>query len=262
MTFDKQTCLGNIRHLAKEKGINIGELETGAGVSPGYLSRIGKEDNKSSPSIEVLVSMAEKLGISLDTLISVNITDLSPTDKYIVSFLEKLKRDTHSGTLEWNRESADYLNRMESDCNGYVEHPLFNLETFYEEGEGDYPDQVTRVVMLSHAFECHTYIDGDCFNLKLKNGASLYFMKICKSVFHKNDPDTHSKELWMCQPGNSPQFLCSTLNNPALRYPLEQLHEAVTSYFRHPQIRHNVRSIIDAFMNDDWGDDDDPQLPF
>ena len=43
--FNKQLMLDNISFLLKESEKKIGELESEAGVSAGYISRISKEGN-------------------------------------------------------------------------------------------------------------------------------------------------------------------------------------------------------------------------
>lgn len=128
--FNKHRCLENIRFLLKEKtDIKIGQIEKEASVSPGYMSRLEKDGNTSEPSMEFIVSAAKLLKISIDSLISVDFTGLTPTEQYLVNFFDKLKDDTLKDRLDWNIETASSLNRMESDMNGYVDHPLFNYES-------------------------------------------------------------------------------------------------------------------------------------
>lgn len=79
--------------------------------------------------------------------------------------------------------------------NGYVEHPLFSYETFMEQGEDEYPEEVSRVVFISHAFDVHTYITDDCFSLRLKNGAILYLMNFSKSIHRVNDLNAYAREI-------------------------------------------------------------------
>jgi len=263
ITFDKKRCLANIYFLAKEKNIKIGDLESAAGVSAGYLSRINKDDNETNPSIDFIVRVADALNTSIDTLINIELTGLTPTERYLISFIDKLKSDTSEDKLEWERSSADYLNRLETDCNGYVSHPLFSYETFYEKGEGDYPDQVSRVVFLSHTHDCHTAINDDCFSLKLKNGAVLYLMDICKSVFYKNESGIYARELWMHKPGVGAQFLCSNMDMSPLSSLVDELYLIVKEFSKHPKIKKGLQDIIDAFMVDDFADDSDfGDLPF
>ncbi|MDY4784091.1 helix-turn-helix transcriptional regulator [Pygmaiobacter massiliensis] len=259
--FNKKIMFDNISFMLKEFGKKIGELEAEAGVSPGYISRASK-DGSAKPGIDFVVKAAEALGTSIDTLISVDMTSLTPTELYLLSFLEKLRKDTTSDKLEWNRESADFLNRQESDINGYVNHPLFSYETFFEEGETEYPDEVSRVVMISHAFDCHTHIAGDCFNLRMKNGAMLYFMNISKSVYRMDDKDAHAKEIWIYNPGSGTQFLCSNYKNSIFGALIDDLYMVVAEACKRPKIKPDLRYVIDSFMKDDLSDDEDGALPF
>lgn len=123
--------------------------------------------------MEFIVSAAKLLKVSIDTLITVDLTGLTPTEQYIVEFFDKLEADTLQDKLDWNIESAFNLNRIDTDIDGFEiygqrNHPLFTEETFYEETDFEYPQEVTRVVFNSKAFGPHTHIAGDCFNLRLK----------------------------------------------------------------------------------------------
>lgn len=260
--FNKQLMLDNIYFMLKEFGKKIGELEAEAGVSPGYISRTSKDD-KAKPGIDFIVKVAEALNTSVDTLLNIDLSGLTPTERYLISFIEKLKRDTADDKLEWIRSSADSLNRMECDMNGYVEHPLFSYETFMEQGEGDYPEEVSRVVFISHAFDVHTYITDDCFSLRLKNGAILYLMDFSKSIHRVNDLDAYAREIWMYKPQVGAQYMCSNRDNSPLAALVDDLYTVVKEFSKHPKIKKGLQEAIDAFMRDDLEDDDDNgELPF
>lgn len=259
--FNKQLMLDNISFMLKEFGKKIGELEAEAGVSPGYISRTTKDGN-AKPGIDFIIKAAEALNTSVDTLLNIDLSGLTPTERYLISFIEKLKRDTADDKLEWVRFSADSLNRMDCDMNGYVEHPLFSYETFYEEGEGDYPEEVSRVVFMSHAFDVHTSIKDDCFSLRLKNGAILYLMDFSKSVYRINDPAAFGREIWMYKPAVGAQFMCSNRDNSPLSALVDDLYTVVKEFSKHPKIKKGLQEAIDAFMHDDLEDDDDGELPF
>lgn len=258
--FNKQLMIDNISFLLKEFGKKIGELETEAGVSLGYISRISKEGN-TKPGIEFIMKVADSLNTSIDTLLNVDLSEMTPTERYLVSFLEKLNKDTLDDKLDWNRESADRLNRAETDINGIPDHPLLSYETFYEEGECEYPDEVSRVVFVSNTFDCRTYISGDCFNLRLKNGSILYLMNISKSVYTINDSDAFAKEIWMYTPGTGANFLCSNRDTSPLAALVDNLYATVSERMKHPRIKQELQYVIDAFMKDDVSDDDEA-LPF
>lgn len=259
--FNKKRMFDNISFMITEFGRKIGELETSVGVSPGYISRTSKEENV-KPGIDFIVNVANALDISIDTLLNVNMTELTPTEQYLVSFIEKLKKDTIDDKLIWNIESADSLNRQESDLNGYVEHPLFNYETFFEESETEYPEQVSEIVMTSNSFGCHTYITGDCFNIVMKNRTVLYLMNISKRVHNTNDLSAFAKEIWMYNPRIGSKFLCSNKSSSELSKMVSDLYEIVAECSKHPKINTELRYIIDSFMNDDNEDDEGESIQF
>lgn len=261
--FNKKILFDNIAFLVKEQGKKIGEVETAAGVSPGYISRSSK-DGGAKPGIDFIVNIAEELGVSIDTLLKFDLTALSPTEQYLISFLDRLDSQTAKGELDWKRESAGMLNRLEADPYEGTGHPLFFRQTFMEPTDCEYPQEVTRVVFDSNSFDCNTYINGDCFILHMKNDTALYVMNISKAVSKKSDPASQAIELWLVPERSSNQFLCSTLSNAVLAPVIVKVYDAIIEYYKHPQISSDIRTVIDAFMKGDLGqfDDDDGQLPF
>lgn len=261
--FNKTLCFSNIRELLRQNSdVKIGQIEKEAGIRFGYMSRLEKEGNTAEPSMEFIVTAAKLLKVSIDTLISVDLTGLTPTEQYIVSFFDKLKSDTLKDKLDWNRETAFNLNRMESDINGWVYHPLFAEETFYEETECEYPEEVTRIVFNSKTFGPRTYICGDCFNLRLKNGTTLYLMDIEKSVHRTGDASAFAKEAWMSVPHKGCQLLVASQDDTPVAPLLEVLFSTVKERMEHPKVNNDVMYAIDSFMKDDIEDDDTDECPF
>lgn len=247
--FDKSILLDNIPYLLTESDSRIGTLESATGVSVGYVSRISKDD-KVKPGIDFIYNAAKYFNVSIDTLLDVKLGELTPTERYLVSFLEKLNKDTLDDKLDWEVESADSLNRIETDMNGYVEHPLFSFETFYEESETEYPDEVSRVVFTSKSFDCRTAIAGDCFNLRMKNNAILYVMNISKSVYRLKDKDAFAKEIWMYVPDVGKKFLCSNNPESSLAFFVDNLYSTLSERMRHPKIKDEMKHIIDLYMEE------------
>ena len=260
--FNKTLCFSNIRELLRQNpDVKIGQIEKEAGIRLGYMSRLEKDGNTSEPSMEFVVTAAKLLKVCVDTLISVDLTGLTPTEQYITSFFDKLKEDTLKDRLDWNRETAFNLNRMEPDMNGFVYHPLFAEETFYEETDCEYPQEVTRIVFNSKTFGPKTYIAGDCFNLRLKNGTTLYLMDIEKSVHKVGDSSAAAKEAWMYVPSKGSQLLVASQDDTPVAPFLELLFSTVKERMEHPKVNNDVMYAIDAFMKDDISDDMD-EMPF
>lgn len=140
-------------------------------------------------------------------------------------------------------------------------HPLFAEETFYEETDCEYPQEVTRIVFNSKTFGPKTYIAGDCFNLRLKNGTTLYLMDIEKSVHKVGDSSTAAKEAWMYVPSKGSQLLVASQDDTPVAPFLELLFSTVKERMEHPKVNNDVMYAIDAFMKDDIADDMD-EMPF
>ena len=267
--FNKERFFSNVSYMLEQLGMKIGEFEAAAGVHAGYISRTVK-DEKSKPGIDFVVKAAQVLQTSMDGLLTVDLSELTATEKYLQNFLEKAKQDTIDGKLDWNRETAHSLGQLKVGNNGSVDHPLFKHLTVREENECDDVEEVTGIVMVSHAFEEHTRINGDCFNLRLKNGVIFYLMNICKSVCSVADQEAYGKEVWMFQPDELPQFLCSSFKGDPLSASVELLYTTLVESFKHPHLKKGIQSAIDAFMNDDLEDDapdfqsmfDDEEIPF
>ena len=246
--FVKERLFSNLSHLIKLQGKKIGELESDAGVSAGYISRMNKEVN-SKPGIDFIVKAADQLNVSIDTLLGVDLTKLSRTEKYTFDFIEKLIRETEAESLRWEKEAASELNSIDSNGWSNMDYPLFSYETFYEETESDYPEQVSRFVFNSASYGFHTAINGDCYNLQMQYDTTLYLMNIVKSVHKINDANAYAKEIWLFKPSVGNQFLCSD-KNYNFKTIVDRLFDAVAVYLTHPQLKQDFRLAIDAFMQD------------
>ncbi len=262
--FNKQILFRNIRELLKKSEVKLGQIERDAGCQPGYMSRLEKAGNTTDPSIEFLVTASKALKVSTDLLINGVISTLTPTESYLISFLEKLIRDTRSDKLEWMRESPELLNSIEPEFGGAVWHPMFDFETYVKKGEDGTSYTCGGAFFLSDAYHHETIIHDNCYHLSLKNGAYLYLMDICKD--NKNPVEAPVvKEIWMTVPNKGNRFLCSDRFSGLFSDYIRNLYEAVEENSKHPKVGKDLQDIIDSFMRDDISDDPDgmpDELPF
>lgn len=262
--FDKTICFSNIRELLRTKtDVKIGQIEKEAGVSPGYMSRLEKEGSTAEPSVEFVVTAANLLDVSMDTLISINLMELTPTEQYISKFFDKLKSDTLEDKLDWVRETTLELSNIKSD-GGYIWHPLFSEEVLNAVSDDGCPQQELSIIFVSKTFGLNTKIAGDCFHLKMKNGTTLYLMDIEKRSHKPNDQKTKATEAWVYVPGKNSEPLVASHDDTPIASLVEVLFETVSERMKHPKINRDVQYAIDAFMKDDISDDtpDPDSLPF
>ncbi|MBO6202893.1 MAG: helix-turn-helix transcriptional regulator [Selenomonas sp.] len=259
--LDKELVFRNIYFLLKLLQMKVGEFESQTGVSSGYLARASKDD-RSKPGGDFLINAAKALKVNLGTLTSVDLSALRPEDEYFLKFMERIIEQTDSGHIDWEKESAFNLNSWRENDEGPVQHPLFSVETYYEETECEYPQQVTRTIMVSHSFKENTAINGDCFNFRMKNGITFYIMNLTKANYSLADHEREAKEVWIYKPHVGSKFICSTLEDGVLSSKAEEIYTSAMLEAKHVRLDADVRRSIDAFMEGDVSDDTDGEIPF
>lgn len=68
--FNKQLFIANVRYLAKQRKIKLGDIERASGTCVGYISRLDKLGNPNNPGIEYVATAAGMLGETIDDLMS------------------------------------------------------------------------------------------------------------------------------------------------------------------------------------------------
>lgn len=236
-------------------------METNVGVSTGYISRTSKESN-SKPGIDFILNVSNFLGVSMDTLINFDFSKATPTEEYLTSFLEKIKKDTTQGEIDWIKYTNEELNYEEPDINGYLSHPLMRYETFMDMGENDYPEEVTRNVMVSDTFGYHTVIAGNCYSLRMANGVTLHLMSICQSIHRVGDSEAYAKEAWMTSNGKI--NILATDRSEHLGYLIDGLYQSIEATAAYPKLDSNLKYAIDSYLENGINEADynENDLPF
>ena len=264
--LNRNIMLNNISYLIKERNIKTGDFEAAAGVSAGYFSRLNKEGSKATPSIEVLYEIAKELHVSIDTLVSVDLTALTASEIYMLDFLEKLLNKTSSFEMIWDKESDVYLRNLPLDENGDTIHPLFENRQLSQIGETGYPEPYWQVVYnsLFRPEEQMQSID-DGFKISIGKRTTLYLM--CVEVPSKDElPFGKTEfELYLVK-GYKAEPLCHSDSEREAPFNdiLNKLYRSAAESSKHIKIKDTVRSAIDAFMNNTEVDEDDldGELPF
>ena len=237
--FDKRRLLNNISYLIKEQKIKTGEFEKAVGVSPGYISRSIK-DELSKPGIDFVVNAANYLNVSIDTLFDVDLWSLTSTERYLVSFIEKLSKDTNEDKLFWEKETIQDL-QIDPYCVDI--HPLFVRSN--NRNDGYYSDN-SVCTFVSDSFRYDTSIGGDCFHLELSENNTCYVMNILDGdAFYDEE---HALELWLHDENGKNTFLCSDKNSSFTKS-IRHLYQNIVENNKHIKVDKEVKSIIDGFMN-------------
>lgn len=257
MGFDKKRCMSAIYAIAKEKGVKIGELEKEAGVSTGYLSKLNKGENTSSPSIELLVAVARVLGVTIDMLIYSEYDGLSANEKYVLKFLDKLVDDTLSGELQWEKETKKQLLNVDCGYDGgeaYAAHPLFDVKEVPIE-EGRY--RLEPCYCSSFFPDGETKIAGDGFRAGLGfSRADIYIMKVDNEESNM-EIGYDQFEIYLLKDGNIRPLCCNEFVCNEIARQIQNLYKVIVDADSNLGINDEVKGIIDLYMMDG-----DENLPF
>ena len=243
--FDKRICLENIRFLLSQKSVKLGEIEKEAKVSPGYLSRLEKEGNTTDPSVEFLVTAAEKLGILVDTLIKTKMVRLTATEEKIIQFLTQMKGDTDSDELIWDSDSLEKLEAYEGlTVNTPQPHPLYRISINPEVGPENYyycsEFNPERSIVPADA-GLHTKLQG--------SSDEIYMMK----VHEVKGIDSYGEnyiELYHVVEDKTVHPICDTSQaSKEIFDAVNALYESASIASAHIRISDKTKSMIDSYLN-------------
>lgn len=245
MEFNKELCLGNIYYLAKSKGIKIRDLEAAAGISTGYLSRLAKEGNSATPSIEALVIFSDILKVSIDALVKKDLTIKDATEKYISLVLERLINDTSKRILKWNLTRLESLEKFQKDW-GFP-HPFYKMLTCITKNESDWNRFVAPEETRSKISRFNSILpSGDFYWLFLppERKNLLFITNVNYDNQYKN-----INEIFMISE-EKVEMICSTFDNDKLlKDEIEYLYNSINDDKDIVHMKQDVKNVFDNYLN-------------
>ena len=232
-SFNRILLGKNIKYLAAQKGIKLGDLESQVEVSTGYFSRLLNEDGKNSSTLmDTICNVAEKLETSVNTLISTDLTALTPNETLLSKFFDKLGKDTAESILIWDLETKNQLDNPSYQAN----HPLFgNADPF-----GNSYDFYYRSL-----FDTDAKIAGDGYRVVVYNKL-LYLMKTSNP---QNNSTGYEMYFFSNYRGNSVEKICKAYPESDLFNQIEDLYNAAAESSRHVKLTESVLGTIDGYMS-------------
>ncbi len=231
--FNKTLLGKNVKYLAAQKGIKVGDLENQVDVSIGYFSRLLNEDGKNSSTLmDTICKVAEKLDTSVNTLISTDISALTPNEEYLSKFFDKLEKDTSNCSLIWDLETKKQLDECLTNGN----HPLF-----YPDNPNDY----RTAFHYQSKFDTDVEIAGDCYKVQI-NSQELYFVKV-----KNKDTSKTGFEMYFISEGFQTHIenICRAYSDSDLYMQIDDLYKSAAESSRHVKLSPSARNSIDEYMN-------------
>ena len=240
--FDKHRVFSNIRKLMQLKDVKLGQIEKEAGTQPGYMSRLEKEGNTSDPTIEFVVSAAKTLNVSLDTLIYGAFGDITPTEAYLLKFLNSIIEDTRDDSITWYRESKATLDKVDGRDyqTGEATHPIFRYKVDFDQS-GNFSGETVYYNTKFFPNE-GVYASGNCYNAALDPfGTHLYLMKCAKP----GGDDFY--ELYILKEGQKP-VCCSLESCDEISTTMDSLYKEIELSIKRVHLDIGTKSVIDSYF--------------
>lgn len=232
--FSKILLGKNIRFIATQKGIKVGDIENEAGVSAGYVSRLANEDNKNNfPIMDLILLISKKFEVSVNTLLSVDFSRLTPNEILLSQFFDKLSNDTENNSIVWELESQTKLD----NCKQNGGHPLF----FAAE-----PNNLNSDYFYHSTFDSNVIICGDCYKVVVGN-KWLYMMSVQK----EGNFDTNIELYFVSINYNrhvQTEPICRICKESALYPQINDLRNAAAESSRHVKLSDSVRTTITEYL--------------
>ncbi len=247
MEYNRSRMIQNIYSIAKTKGKKIGDIETAAGVSAGYISRLAKDDSKGAFTVDLLASIAEQLGVTLDVLAFTDDGQLTENEAGMLTFLDRLTVDTEKYELEWN-----LLDPRIQDDSFLFEHPLFRVrdDGCSEDPNGNY-HYYSYTQYDSRFFPPkEAKINGNCYKAKIDDYSNtrIYLMNV---RLYGNVFDTQKKGFeiyFIAREETVTPIMCSLMTCDQLTDAIARLYNAVESARSHLTVSDNVRNIMNRYL--------------
>lgn len=172
----------NIRKLRKKRGISLQDIAANTGVSKSFISQV--ENGKTQPSLSTLISIAEYLDTSINTLLD----DHSPEPGPMVKENEQ-KTVIYADGIVMNMLTK-------SEAYKQIQPILYELEAGASSGKKQYQHFGQEFVYIIEGC-LEIELGGEIYNLE--KGDSLYFNSSVPHSF-RNKSCELTKALWIDTP--------------------------------------------------------------
>lgn len=269
--YDRNRLINNINHLLKERGLKNKDLETYAGVSPGYISRISADSNTSNPGIDYICKAANFFEIPFNVLIAEDLSAQSDDEKLCRKFLQTLYDETMYGHIIWIPHDTFELEF--SDSSHTIFRDLMGCDTHGNVPENGYDeleeDSIEYMRQLEEYRKSWTYY----YKSMVKSGEYIYihpkfysttfnsktFVIACITYRHQIDCDDDSVidedtyEMWLIDEQSNGTPLFSTFCQP---YYIKELVEniigmSISSESTFNLSNSNIKSIDEFLLEAD-----------
>lgn len=246
----------NITYLAKEKGIKLMDLAKDVDVTVSFFSRARKGDSRADAV--VLSNIAERLGVSLDLLMKVDLSAMGESEKLIAKSLNKMLQDTVSEKIRWERFRQHDSKALGSD--GNPRFP-FMVVTDVDPGERVYMEYTQPLCSDTDTAE----INGDFFKATLTDCIDLYLLPIHVDTRHKEEhgesyDSLQGIDMFFVTASKEIKPMCCTYKGtrPEIVQKVIELHQMILKKAEQALLDSFTSDLLTDYLNDRLDQRQDP----
>lgn len=269
LIYDKQRILNNIRWLEGYQGIKENELEEKIGKSKQYIYRWAQEDSTIIPGIDSLIDIANALDVSLESLLTDDMTQARADDKEMLGYIQQLIEQTENDKLIWHAEPTDNLGGWEPTEPDYYDpenpgapkHCLCDYDDYVnlmrEEDDGKCYWGYNNLV--DPAESMYGYLaDGDFYHINVEPELKLYVIPLAYTTDKATDVPTDYDILFLQQGKDKDgkteykkiPVLATFRRSSEFHKATEELYHVIHQSQDRTHVEPAVRSIMSSYMQD------------
>ena len=248
MVYDKNIFVNNVYALARQQDLKIKDLETGCGVSVGYLSRLRQGEKNIAPGADFLLAVSERLSVSVDMLLTSEISEATESENEMLLYIDKLTRETRSRKLAWQEDFGGYLETAPVNPDGTSPHPLLSVVQ-----KNDCDPQIYYHTMFHPGL--FDLVPVKVYGCIFPNQRTLYLVQVWNTGDNPESPgDWTELDLVMTGPDFADPVPLGHTNHERtgrLDIPMLRLLEAVEDAAVLPMLTSEGREIIRDYLDND-----------
>ncbi len=218
--FSAKKCVDNIYALCKFNNIKIGDLEAKCNVSPGYFSRLNKNEEFSFPNIDVLLRVSSIFNVGLDSIVHFDYGSDKETEAYIISFINKINRKTNDGTIRWSKTLLSSVNHSSLEYSWIKAQLKIATMDYYYSAEIEECNSIEEILIISSRYNSLSVQPQNIITLAVRS--THEFSKVCE---------------------------INNYEDSELNVYIKQLIQEVSNSIKRIYIEPKVKESIDDFMN-------------
>ena len=251
---DKETILSNVKRIAKEKNVKIGDIENDSGNSIGYMARLSKANSLALPNTDFIITASKLLNVSLDEILKKPSKPFNSKEQIIDEFSKKIYKLTEEEKINWGKTSKERFQGY-SGSKKSTKYPLAEIDVGeYVDSYGDISTGLIEVYKSSFGESGYVDLEGDiAFASFDESGNKIYIAPVKYRKDNKTPSEKVIYEIYITDKNDKNiKPLCNTENViDEIETIVEKLYKEAVMKSTNINVDEDTESILKSFL-EEW----------